>query len=142
MIGECKLDALITNISTEIFFVSGPNLDVPVGGSVVWSNVNLTDFDQAVQLKDGILAGKVTVTLAGAANELVQPEQDGRTGMTDSVSQPQYTKALLPTGFEGETAYCTDGRKVGEGGGAGTGCPVYFSGTKWYRYGDDTEVAT
>ena len=40
-------------------------------------------------------------------------------------------------------AFATDGRKVGEGAGSGTGCPVYFnpSDSSWRRFSDDTVVA-
>ena len=51
-----------------------------------------------------------------------------------------YTVAGLPAGTEGMVAYATDGRKVGEGAGAGTGVPVYFSNTLWRAYSTDTQV--
>jgi hypothetical protein len=37
-------------------------------------------------------------------------------------------------------AYATNGRKSGEGAGAGTGVPVYYSAGKWRVYRDDSEV--
>lgn len=53
-----------------------------------------------------------------------------------------YPKAKLPTAaLAGDMAYCTDGRKVGEGAGAGTGVPVYFSNTAWRVYSTDAPVA-
>jgi hypothetical protein len=47
---------------------------------------------------------------------------------------------LLPTPVSGTIAYATNGRKQGEGVGAGTGVPVYFSAGFWRRYSDDTPV--
>lgn len=52
-----------------------------------------------------------------------------------------YTVATLPAVGDALLAYASDGRKVGEGAGAGTGVPVYRDGGTWFRYGDDTAVA-
>lgn len=41
---------------------------------------------------------------------------------------------------EGTIAYATNGRKSGEGAGAGTGVLVYYSAGKWRVYRDDSEV--
>jgi len=42
-----------------------------------------------------------------------------------------YTVGTLPTGAAGMIAYASDGRKNGEGGGAGTGVVVFHDGTAW-----------
>ena len=42
-----------------------------------------------------------------------------------------YTVGTLPTGAAGMIAYASDGRKNGEGGGAGTGVLVFHDGTAW-----------
>ena len=52
----------------------------------------------------------------------------------------QYVVASLPAGTEGQQVYASNGRKFGEGAGAGTGVPVYFSAGKWRVYRDDSEV--
>jgi hypothetical protein len=54
---------------------------------------------------------------------------------------PIYTVAALPTGAAGMVAYASNGRKIGEGAGAGTGVPCYFSNSNWRRYSDDSTVA-
>lgn len=54
-----------------------------------------------------------------------------------------FTVAKLPTvpvPVSGTVAYASNGRKQGEGPGAGTGVPVYFSAGSWRRYSDDTPV--
>ena len=52
------------------------------------------------------------------------------------------TVASLPAaGTAGRIAFASDGRKVGEGAGAGTGTLCYDDGTAWRRVGDDTTVA-
>lgn len=54
---------------------------------------------------------------------------------------PNYYRATLPSSQRsGMVAYCLDGRKVGEGAGAGTGTPVYFSNGSWRVFSTDTPV--
>ena len=54
-----------------------------------------------------------------------------------------YTYANLPatTAYTGSMVYCSNGRKVGEGGGAGTGVPVYFANAVWRVLSTDAAVA-
>jgi len=55
----------------------------------------------------------------------------------------QFTVAALPsspTPLEGAIAFATNGRKQGEGLGAGTGVACYFSNLRWRRFSDDTQV--
>jgi len=52
--------------------------------------------------------------------------------------------AALPVtnNTSGDLYWCTDGRKVGEGAGLGTGTVVYWNGTtnQWNRIRDDSQV--
>lgn len=57
-----------------------------------------------------------------------------------SVGAPQFTVAQLPAGYEGATAYATNGLKVGETTGNGTGVPVYYSNSEWRVYSTDGQV--
>jgi hypothetical protein len=51
-----------------------------------------------------------------------------------------FTFATLPGGPNGAIAWCSNGRKVGEGAGSGTGVPVYrFSGA-WRVFSTDALV--
>lgn len=57
-----------------------------------------------------------------------------------------YTIATLPaaggsTAPGGSAAYATNGRKSGEGAGAGTGIPVWCDGISWRTYYDNTVAA-
>jgi len=52
---------------------------------------------------------------------------------------PSYTVATLPAA-DVNVAIATDGRKDGEGSGAGTGVLCYRTSTTWYRVSDDTAV--
>jgi hypothetical protein len=51
-----------------------------------------------------------------------------------------YGTSVLPV-QAGSQVYASNGRKVGEGAGSGTGTLVYYDGTAWRRVGDDTTVA-
>ena len=55
-------------------------------------------------------------------------------------STPGYTVAGLPAGSDGMIAFASNGRKVGEGVGAGTGVLVVFSDSAWRRLSDETAV--
>ena len=67
-------------------------------------------------------------------------EANGRSEVSGSIEA--ITFANLPTpGQPGRLRFVIDGRKVGEGGGAGTGTPAYDDGIAWRRTGDDTTVA-
>ena len=53
-----------------------------------------------------------------------------------------YTVALLPAGVEGNTAYATNGRKVSEAAGHGTGVYVYYSNGAWRVLTTDQPVSS
>ena len=55
---------------------------------------------------------------------------------------PNYTVAALPVaGIRGRYAFATNGRKTGEGAGAGTGVLCYDDSVAWRRVDDGTTVA-
>lgn len=54
---------------------------------------------------------------------------------------PTFKVANLPSPTVGRIAFASNGRKSGEGAGAGTGVQVYADGTAWRRVSDDTTVA-
>jgi len=71
---------------------------------------------------------------------------DGYWDFQQPVSPMTYTVATLAAGSPGAfkpgtTAFATDGRKSGEGAGSGTGCPVWWDGTNWLTFYDNTTVA-
>ena len=53
-----------------------------------------------------------------------------------------YTVALLPAGVEGNTAYATNGRKVSEAAGHGSGVYVYYSNGAWRVLTTDQPVSS
>jgi len=55
---------------------------------------------------------------------------------------PAFKVANLPSAsVAGRVAFASNGRKSGEGVGAGTGVQVYADGVAWRRVSDDTTVA-
>lgn len=73
-------------------------------------------------------------------NRVRELEANGRSEVTGSIEAIVF--ANLPTpGQPGRLRFVTDGRKVGEGVGVGTGTPAYDDGVAWRRTGDDTTVA-
>lgn len=73
-------------------------------------------------------------------NRIRDIEANGRSEVTGSIEAILF--ANLPTpGQPGRLFFVTDGRKTGEGGGAGTGTPAYDDGVAWRRTSDDTTVA-
>lgn len=68
-------------------------------------------------------------------------EANERSEVTNAV--PALTVADLPSaGQAGRLRFATDGRKIGEGPGFGSGVLVYDDGSAWRRTSDDTTVAT
>jgi hypothetical protein len=56
---------------------------------------------------------------------------DGSVPMTGPLTLASYTVATLPAVGAGQVAYASNGRKNGEGGGAGTGVMVFSDATAW-----------
>lgn len=84
-------------------------------------------------------------TLIASMNALIQTlGQNGKTlitaltaGVAVLSDPPNYTVADLPTtAANGAFAWASNGRKSGEGSGAGTGVPVFWnsSTSSWYSY--------
>ena len=52
-----------------------------------------------------------------------------------------YIVSTLPAGVFGSVVHVSNGRKVGEGSGSGTGVVAYYSNGNWRRLSDDSPVA-
>ena len=76
-------------------------------------------------------------TLAGRVRAL---EEQERSEVTGGVVSVLFVDLPAP-GETGRLLFVTDGRKTGEGGGAGTGVLAYDDGVAWRRTSDDTTVA-
>ncbi|KKN78135.1 hypothetical protein LCGC14_0353620 [marine sediment metagenome] len=67
-------------------------------------------------------------------------EANGRSEVSGSIEAITFANLPAP-GQPGRLFFVTDGLKIGEGGGAGTGTPAYDDGVAFRRTGDDTTVA-
>lgn len=68
----------------------------------------------------------------------------GASTATTILKAGSFTVATLPsaaTSGAGAHAYASNGRKAGEGGGAGTGIPVWSDASNWKTYYDNTTAA-
>lgn len=73
-------------------------------------------------------------------NRIRELEANGRSEVTGSFEAILFANLPVP-GQPGRSFFITNGRKIGEGAGAGTGVPAYDDGVAFRRYSDDTTVA-
>ena len=71
----------------------------------------------------------------------VVDQTTGNLAVKALLSAASYAVAALPAGLNGAIAFATNGRKIGEAAGAGTGVMVAYSTGSWRRLSDDTIVA-
>ena len=72
----------------------------------------------------------------------VVDQTTGNLAVKALLSAASYAVSALPSGLNGAIAFATNGRKIGEGAGAGTGVLVVFSNGAWRRLSDDAVVLT
>ena len=140
------MDATITNLSTERVFIPGPQLDLaptgdPNGNDVKsWNDIIVSDLDGNVRIKELVVAGTISVSLDGDSYDVAQAVQ----GSMVAFNLPIFAFADLPTAAaDGAVCFVSNGRKVGEGAGAGTGVPAYWDvdTTSWLVFSTDAAVA-
>ncbi len=73
-------------------------------------------------------------------NRIRAIEANGRSEVTGSIEAITFVNLPTP-GQAGRLRFVTDGRKIGEGAGAGTGVPAYDDGVAFRRTSDDSTVA-
>lgn len=133
------MDVLITNLGShspdDNVFIPGPNIDLPAGASKTWSDVTVADLDGS-PLAQMVLDGTVSVDISPSGSDAAVALH----GTLHVAGLAKYTVANLPLGYEGRMAFASNGRKNGEGGGAGTGVPVYFSNGAWRTFPADAAV--
>lgn len=81
----------------------------------------------AVMAKNDLAANQLVLTAYNPAGDYFEA-----IGIGDGApSAPSFTVANLPSGAAGRMAYASNGRKNGEGSGAGTGVLVFHDGSSW-----------
>jgi hypothetical protein len=131
------MDAAITNIGLSAIYVPGPEIEILPGETKNWNDITVADLDGNSVIKNGVVAGNLSVSVTPDASDAAAAAQ----GSLSPAGLEAYAFANLPTGYEGRVAYCTNGRKTGEGS-PGSGVPVYFSNAQWRRFYDDAQVTT
>ena len=119
-----------------------------VGGSSIWGNDVLFPPNTYYRVTGFTAEGQPVwgpnnQQVAGSTFDLGTwiPNQVISWVPSGSLVLPQAVVASLATsGIEGQLSYATNGRKVGEGSGSGTGVPVYFSNGAWRVYSTDATV--
>ena len=74
------------------------------------------------------------------AKRMRAEEVNGRSEIAGGLD-PIVFASLATPGQPGRQVFVTDGRKIGEGAGVGTGVMAYDDGVAWRRMSDDTTVA-
>ena len=106
-------------------------------GSRVWREL-VTGPSYLLQINDeaGTIATALQIDRTGGTPTKITPGAP--------IKDKSYTVASLPscaTLGAGTTAYASNGRRSGEGAGAGSGIPVYCDGANWRAYYDNSVAA-
>jgi hypothetical protein len=88
----------------------------------------------------GFLRGQIVLQDRTIGRDFLKYLQALETLSTQLVSFAVNRLPQNPKPIDGSIAFASNGRKQGEGPGAGTGVPVYYSANAWRRYSDDTPV--
>ena len=106
----------------------------------------------AMTIDEARAAGLLSPTMAEIAQMLddnshgiagLQEELERRISLDTSHLKSALLANLPTEGVrDGAAAWCDDGRKAGEGGGSGTGVPVYFdeAASGWFSFRTDAAV--
>jgi hypothetical protein len=97
--------------------------------------------------QDGF-SGRAEIGLSGDDDFHFKVSPDGTTfhegirlaAASGALTPVTYAVAALPAGTAGAIVFASDGRKAGEGAGAGTGVLAIYSNGAWRRLSDDTAV--
>lgn len=118
-----------------------------VGGNYINTGSNNSFFGAAAAPIGTTQTNYMTVIGAGAtasrSNAIFLGRADGSdtTVVQGPLEIRAYTVATLPAAAIGKKAYASNGRRAGEGAGAGTGIPVWSDATTWRTYYDNSVVA-
>lgn len=88
----------------------------------------------------GFLRGEIVLANRFISRDFLKYLQQVEQQTTELISFTVARLPQIPKPTNGSIAYASNGRKQGEGVGAGTGVPVYYSAGFWRRYSDDTAV--
>lgn len=118
--------------NTGFNFPAADTLDVVTNGST------RATFDSSGRIGIGRTPTTSTLEVAGDIQTY-----SGKILSASVIRPGSFTVSSLPTtGISaGATAYASNGRKSGEGSGSGSGIPVWYDGTNWRTYFDNSVAA-
>jgi hypothetical protein len=70
----------------------------------------------------------------------IRRAKSGRAEIAGGMGRSTFANLASVNASDGSIIFVTDGRKVGESAGAGTGIPAYFSGGVWRAFSSDAAV--
>lgn len=136
----------------EGFRVRNTNASGVSGGRILGNGNLYLDFFNEVNFHRWALRlktdGNFTIGQSNQGSDIADALRINFTSLQTSFlyppKLPSYTVAGLPsttTYGVGSEAFASNGRRAGEGAGAGTGCPVWSDGTNWRTFYDNSIVA-
>jgi hypothetical protein len=134
------------NSGSVVLDVNGSR--VGVGQYIGWlTRAHLSSpTDTSMRLSDASLVYYTNLTINSSgltiAPSVAATSITGTLAVSSTISPGTFTVATLPTvGTARRMAYASNGRKAGEGGGAGTGVIVFDDGTNWIAVDTGAAVA-
>jgi hypothetical protein len=140
-LGDGFSSLVFVSVNGEITLTDGLSSSIDmdgVGDISILANGGQLDMNDSTGGDSILLNGSGTVNVVAAQQINLAAQNINCAG---PLSPQQFTVVGLPGGAsEGMVAYATNGRKVGQGVGAGTGVPVYFSAGAWRVFSTDAQV--
>jgi hypothetical protein len=131
-------DTVVVTAPDSALAVLQPTLSDAIAAAQLYGSQTKTANDAAIAAA-AICNSAEAVALAAAASAQASASaaaaSAGGTGIITSV-------AGLPAGSEGLRAFATNGLKIGETTGSGTGVPVYYSAGSWRVVSTDAPVGS
>jgi|GEM_PF-359046 len=119
---------------------SVPSLQLIGDSNVGTDTGSVAVINLSSRVGDEVVSNRPLFSIANYTLTRLTIFADGSTVCVAPIRPGAYTVATLPAAaLAGANAYATNGRKSGEGAGAGTGVPVYYQGG-WKTYYDNTIV--
>jgi hypothetical protein len=129
-------DTVVVTAPDEAIAVLQPTLSDAIAAAQL-SATQAAAAATAAMAAEAIVNNSETVALSAAASATASAASAAAFVAGAGIST---TVSLLPAGTEGLRAFATNGRKISEGPGSGSGVPVYYSAGFWRATSTDAPV--
>jgi hypothetical protein len=126
------------------FLASGKYISTGSNNTFLGSNsspVDTTQVNFMTVIGSGAMGSRSNAIFLGRADGSDTTVMQGPIEAGGAITLKSYAVAGLPSAAAGKSAYATNGRRAGEGVGAGTGIPVWSDAANWRTYYDNSVVA-